>query len=106
MFDIKLFGQTIRYMRKNRHLSLLYLSSKVNITSTYLGEIERGIKIPSVEIALSIANFFKIGLDDSSLKPKQNKAIIHEILNKTSRLNSIERQFICKALTEFIAFQK
>lgn len=106
MFNCDLFGKTIRSMRKNRRLSLLHLSLELNITQSYLGEIERAKKVPSVDVALAIANFFKIGLDDSSLKPKQNQPIIHEILNKTKGLNPIERQFICKALTEFIAFHK
>jgi len=39
MFDIKLFGQTIRKMRKNKKFSLVYVSSKINISCTYLGEI-------------------------------------------------------------------
>ncbi len=106
MFDRKLFGKTIRKMRENQHFTLVGLSLELNITHSYLGEIERGIKAPSVEVALSIANFFKIGLDDSSLKLKKDQAIVHEILNKINSLNSIERQFIYKALTEFIAFHK
>ncbi len=106
MFDKNLFGKTIRTMRKNKNFSLLNLSLKLNITPSYLGEIERGTKSPSVDVALAIANFFKIGLDDSSLKEKQNQPIVHEILNKTNSLNSIERQFIYKTLIEFIAFHK
>lgn len=106
MFDIKLFGETIRKMRKNKKFSLVYVSSKINISCTYLGEIERGNKTPSIGIILAIANFFKIGLDNNSLKHKQCNPIIHNILYKTNRLNAFERIFLYKTLIEFIAFNK
>ena len=37
-------------MRKNRRLSLLRLSLKLNITQAYLGEIERAKKISCVGV--------------------------------------------------------
>lgn len=37
---------------------------RIKYTQAYLGQIENGIKSPSIGMALNIVNFFKIGFDD------------------------------------------
>ncbi len=49
------FGQQIRNARKAAHLSRDTVSEKAEITLKYLGEIERGEKWPSFEVAIKIA---------------------------------------------------
>jgi transcriptional regulator with XRE-family HTH domain len=49
------FGQQIRNARKATRLSRDTVSEKAEITLKYLGEIERGEKWPSFEVAIKIA---------------------------------------------------
>lgn len=107
MFDIEKFGKTIRILRKNKGLTLLGLSLELNIHKTYLGQIELGKKIPSIDVAVDISNYFKIGLDSNLEISDDNCNLIrYELLNKINLLDGIERKFIYKTLVEFIPVEK
>lgn len=43
------FGQRIRYYRKKKHLSQEQLSELCELHPTYIGQLERGEKNPSIE---------------------------------------------------------
>ena len=47
-------------LRKNTSFKLIDVAEQLSIHESYLGKIERGIAIPSVEIAVDLANFFHI----------------------------------------------
>lgn len=107
MFDIKKFGKNIRTLRKNKHLTLIGLSMKLNIHKTYLGQIELGKKAPSIDVAVDIANYFKIGLDNDLETLNDNCNLIrYEILNKIKSIDIVEIKFIYKTLLEFISIEK
>ncbi len=55
----KLIGEAIRLHRKNARLTQETLAEAVNLNSKYLGEIERGEKIISIEALLRIAKTVK-----------------------------------------------
>lgn len=78
-----------------------------NIYKTYLGQIEFGKNIPSIDVAIDIANYFKFGLD-SNLEILYNNCnlIRYELLNKINLLDIIERKFIYKTLMVFIFIKK
>lgn len=48
-------GENVRRLRKNRGLSLEALSEKVDISISYLSEIERDVKSPSISVLRSLA---------------------------------------------------
>jgi transcriptional regulator with XRE-family HTH domain len=54
----KSFGQCIRDERKGRALSQEKLAELAEISLTYAGEIERGEKMPSLEIIVRLAEAF------------------------------------------------
>lgn len=94
-------------MRKSKGFNLLRLSQELNIHPTYLGQIERGEKPPSIDVALNIANFFHIGFSyDVPVKNETQIAQLTEIKNKIQTLNVAERKFVYKTLNEFIFFNK
>lgn len=51
-------GQRIREERKKHHYTLEAFSTKVGIGKVYLGEIERGLKMPSLDLFGRIVNAF------------------------------------------------
>jgi transcriptional regulator with XRE-family HTH domain len=56
----KIIGDAIRLHRKNADLTQEKLAEAVDLNPKYLGEIERGEKIISIEALLRIAKALKI----------------------------------------------
>ncbi len=86
------FGQQIRNARKAARLSRDSVSEKAEITLKYLGEIERGEKWPSFEVAIKIADVLGVSssvfLEDMP-PATDSKSIRNDIArlleNKTSK---------------------
>jgi transcriptional regulator with XRE-family HTH domain len=55
MNEAKLFGRLLRATRKDRKMSLGQLAEKVDIGVKHLGRIERGEKVPSFELIITLA---------------------------------------------------
>lgn len=49
--------------RRSRHLSQADVANAVNISPSYYGNIERGMRIPSVDTLVQIANVLNVSLD-------------------------------------------
>ena len=57
-------GDTIRELRKEKHLSQVKLADAIDSHQVYISEIEKGIKLPSLVIINSIAKAFDVSLTD------------------------------------------
>jgi transcriptional regulator with XRE-family HTH domain len=62
--DRKLLGEGIRKYRKLAHLTQEKLAEKVDLNPVYMGQIERGYKVPTVDVLLRIARALKVRLRD------------------------------------------
>lgn len=62
--DRKLLGQGIRKYRKRADLTQEQLAEKVDINPVYFGQIERGYKVPTVDVLLRIARALGVRLRD------------------------------------------
>jgi XRE family transcriptional regulator, regulator of sulfur utilization len=60
----KLIGDAIRFRRQNAALTQERLAEMVDLNPKYLGEIERGEKIISIEALLRIAKAVKTPIKD------------------------------------------
>jgi len=60
----RLIGEAIRLYRKNAGLTQEKLAEAVELNPKYLGEIERGEKIISIEALLRIAKAVKVPIKD------------------------------------------
>ena len=58
------FGKKIRDARNNLGISRAKLAESVGISVNFLGDIERGLKLPSVPNLIMIANILKVSLDN------------------------------------------
>ena len=56
-------GMNIRRYRKKRNLTIEKLAEKVEISDSFMGLIERGQSIPSLETIVNIANALGTGTD-------------------------------------------
>lgn len=67
IFNYIEFGKTIRTLRQSTSFKLIDVAEQLNIHESYLGKIERGMVIPSVEIAVDLANFFHISFQQYNI---------------------------------------
>ena len=64
MQGVSRFGSKIRLLRTQRRLTLQDLAAEFGYSShTYLSEVERGWKQPSLEMVLRAADFFGVSTD-------------------------------------------
>jgi transcriptional regulator with XRE-family HTH domain len=62
--DRKLLSDGIRKHRKLACLTQEKLAERVGINAVYMGQIERGYKMPTVDVLLRIARALKVNLRD------------------------------------------
>ena len=56
-------GKNIRAARKMRKMTLEGLAEKIDIGRVYLGEIERGKKLPSMKVFISLVEVLEVSAD-------------------------------------------
>lgn len=57
------FGNKIKKARKELGLTQFELAEKINVSQNFLGDIERGIKLPSLPKLILLSNTLKLSLD-------------------------------------------
>ena len=63
MIDYKEMGKRIRMLRKKAHMTQAILAEKLEISTSFLGHIERGTRILSLETLVRIAGYFDVLTD-------------------------------------------
>ena len=56
-------GNRIRKIRKEKYLTQFALAEEVGVSPNFLGDVERGVKSPSLETIVCIANVLDVSLD-------------------------------------------
>lgn len=59
----KAFGKKIKEAREKLGMTQLQLAEEINVSQNFLGDIERGIKLPSLSKLIYLSNVLKISLD-------------------------------------------
>ena len=54
------FGEVLKVQRKVRKITQRELAVKVELDKTYISMLERGVRKPSLEVAINIANTLEI----------------------------------------------
>ncbi|MEJ2191190.1 MAG: helix-turn-helix transcriptional regulator [Nitrospirota bacterium] len=57
-------GQNIKKLREKKHLSQEKLSEKADIHVSYIGQIERGLRYPSLKTLFRIADALDVRIND------------------------------------------
>jgi transcriptional regulator with XRE-family HTH domain len=57
------FGEKLRTLREQRSLSLKQLGDKLNVSKTYVWEMEKGEKIPNIVMLTKICDVFGVSCD-------------------------------------------
>ena len=89
----ELFGQRLREQRQNQGLTMEQLAEKANLSTNFIGAIERGLKEPSLSTLISILNALDIPAD----------VLLRDYVGTASHVTDDE---ICKRLEGLIPIQK
>ena len=89
----KEIGQRIRVLRKEKRLSQLELSNKLNINMDHLSRIENGNKGMSLDLLTEFSKYFSVSTDYILFGNNQNTEEIKEMIAIIqSKLKEIERK--------------
>lgn len=93
-------GKNIRKYRISKSMRQEDLAEKTNLSSNYIGMIERGEKMPSLETFISILNALEISSDMVLADVLENGYVIkNSILNdKLTKLSNNEREKIYEVI--------
>lgn len=67
------FGENVRRIRIERHMSQKDLAAAVGVKQAAISAIELSTRLPSMPVAVAIANFLQITLDELN-RPAVNRA--------------------------------
>lgn len=62
-FDRFAYGVRVRRLRLDKGLTQEQLAEKICVSGTYIGKIETGKQVGSVELAIELAELFRVPLD-------------------------------------------
>ena len=87
------FGKRVKEARSKAHYTQEVLAEKVDIAVTYLGEIERGEKTPSLDVLISLAESLEVSCDYLLRDSVESGAVYvdADISNKLSGLTRKQR---------------
>ncbi len=98
------FGKRIRTARKRRGLTQEALAEKIDIAPTYISDIERGIKAPSLSTLVDLIKELEISADYvlQGSVDSGKEHIYNEITQKLDGLTPKQRQFVSDFIDQYI----
>ena len=99
-----LLGQKIRKLRTLHHMSQANLAEIIDVSTNYIGQIERGDRKPSLETLVALCNVLNTSMDYilSDSIPQNEDQLTLDILNKIQLLNEAEKRFFYSTITDFL----
>lgn len=103
-------GRRIRALRKQNGISQEELAFKASISTTYLGQVERAEKSPTVEVLDKIAKALEISiydlfLFDAEIKVDNTNTTLNKINAQLSSLSEAEQCELLKLIKNIKAFK-
>ncbi len=100
--NYELLGRKIRQQRKEKKYTLEQLAEKLNVSTTFIGQIERAKGIPSLETLVKIANILEISTDSllfGDLNSKSgNNHFIKKVAELTETFTPDEKELLLKTI--------
>lgn len=102
--DKALFGHRLRTYRKKKGLTIETLAEQVGLSPNYLGDVERGKKLPSMGTFIRLVNVLDISADEL-LKDEVNRAdylVDAEISSRLAGLTPRKRTAVLNILDRIL----
>ena len=101
--NYKRLGEKIKKERLINKLTQAKLAEKVGISPTFLGQIERGEKIPSLETVGNIAVTLNVTIDGLMFEAElSNSIIISELSLALSKISNSEKLLLIDIIRCFL----
>ena len=73
----EVFGSTLRRVRRQQGLTQKQLGTLTNTSHTFIGEMERGMKAPNLQLVVALANALSISIEElvAGLTPARDEQI-------------------------------
>lgn len=84
--NYELLGKHIREQRKSKNYTLEQLAEKLDVSTTFIGQIERAKGIPSLETLVKIANVLEISTDSLLFGDLNEQSGANHFINKITEL--------------------
>lgn len=108
--DYVAIGQQIRKYRKAKNLTLLKLAEIIDVSESFIGQIERGRNKPSLETIINIANALNVSVDDllySNLTAQNtNDYFLKKVAEFTKDISPHKKEIILKNIELFREYAK
>lgn len=99
--DTSFLGKSIKKNRELLHLTQDKLAELLNVSTHYIYELERGLKLPSLPVLIQIAEIFHVSIDSLLSAPvlSKNGDNFHALLeNLTDSKKEKLYKIICQLL--------
>lgn len=106
--DFYLLGQKIRDLRTLHHFSQADLAELIDVSTNYIGQIERGDRKPSLETLVSLCNVLDTSMDyilSDSLTTNEDQ-LIRDIISKLQDLSIDEKTFFYSTIVNYSQLKK
>lgn len=108
--NYELLGKHIREKRKEKNYTLEQLAEKLDVSTTFIGQIERAKGIPSLETLVKIANVLETSTDSLLFGNLNSKSGNDHFMKKISELTETftvsEKDFVLKTIESFNDYKK
>ncbi len=84
--NYELLGTHIRKLRKEKKYTLEQLAEKLDVSTTFIGQIERAKGIPSLETLVKIANVLEVSTDSLLFGDLNTKSANNHFMKKIAEL--------------------
>lgn len=100
--NYELLGKHIRKRRKEKKYTLEQLAEKLDVSTTFIGQIERAKGVPSLETLVKIANVLEISTDSLLFGDLNSKSSNSHFMNKmeelTENFTPKEKELVLKSV--------
>ena len=107
--NYELLGKQIRKQRKLKQYTLEQLAEKLDVSTTFIGQIERAKGIPSLETLVKIANVLEVSTDSLLFGDLNEKSVnthfVNSIVELTKSFTQKEKDLILKNIEIFKDFK-
>ena len=98
--NYQLLGQKIRKQRKLKKYTLEQIAEKLDVSTTFIGQIERAKGIPSLEPLVKIANVLEVSIDSLVFEDLNTKSgnthFVNKIVELTEDFTPKEKDLLLK----------
>lgn len=103
-----LLGQKVRQLRNMHHLSQANLAELIDVSTNYIGQIERGDRKPSIETLVLLCNTLGTSMDyilSDSLTTNEDQ-LSFDILSKLSTLSLEEKKYFYSTISSYVQMKE